>query len=134
VDELNAVLGIARSHAADDAMDALLAEIQNRLFDLGAELATPDAAARQMPRIGGAPIAALEQAIDRHEASLPPLTNFVLPAGTPLAAQLHHARTVCRRAERRVVTLSRIAGETVSAEAVIYLNRLSDLLFVLARA
>lgn len=135
VDELNAVLGMARlSIAAMDAdMDRLTARIQNELFDLGAELATPDPK-KELRSISPEQIRALEEAIDSYEARLSPLTQFILPGGSPAAAALHLARTVCRRAERRVVALACEANEHVSAEAMIYLNRLSDLLFVLARA
>lgn len=132
VDELNAVLGVVRTHGPPADIDALLATIQNELFDLGAELATPDAATRKGPRVGPPQIAALEQAIDRYEEQLEPLRQFILPGGVAAAAALHLARTVCRRAERLVVTLAR--GESISPDVVIYLNRLSDLLFVLARA
>jgi cob(I)alamin adenosyltransferase len=132
VDELNAVLGMAR--ALDEAgwLADELAAIQARLFQVGAELATtaPDALARQ-ERIAEVDVATLEGWIDRLEADLPPLRNFVLPAGAPLAAQLHLARTVCRRAERRLVALAEV--ETVEPRLVRYLNRLADLLFVMAR-
>jgi cob(I)alamin adenosyltransferase len=104
--------------------------VQNELFDLGAQLATPGAG---QERITTGHVEALEEEIDRHEATLPPLTCFILPAGTPLAAAFHVARTVCRRAERRVVTLAAQHGTTIPANAIEYLNRLGDLLFVLAR-
>jgi cob(I)alamin adenosyltransferase len=131
VDELNAHLGAARAQARSREMAAVLGEIQHRLFDLGAELATPPA--RAVPAgVRGEDVRALEQVIDRYQQRLPPLRAFILPGGTGLAASLHVARAVCRRAERRVVALSRV--EPVRAEALQYLNRLSDLLFVLARA
>ena len=133
VDELNAVIGLARAGGGPAALDRLLRRIQNELFDLGAELATPRAAEQGQVRIGGSHIEALETEIDRSQQGLPPLRQFILPGGTQLAARLHVARTVCRRAERRVVTLARVADETVSETAVVYLNRLSDFLFVLAR-
>lgn len=131
VDELNAVLGIVRAHAPPADIDALLATTQNQLFDLGAELASPEPAKFGIVGVGPKQIAALEQAIDRHEADLEPLRQFILPGGTPAAAHLHLARTVCRRAERRLLTLA--AGEHISPHTLVYLNRLSDLLFVLAR-
>ncbi|HEV7223374.1 MAG TPA: cob(I)yrinic acid a,c-diamide adenosyltransferase [Pirellulales bacterium] len=131
VDELNAVLGVARSETLPAEIDALLAQIQNSLFDLGAELATPDPVRMGVAAVGASHVEALERAIDRYEANLTPLKNFILPGGTRAAAQLHVARTVCRRAERRLISLS--AAETISGQLIIYLNRLSDLLFVLAR-
>jgi cob(I)alamin adenosyltransferase len=136
VDETNACLGLARAHtgAAGD-FDALLARIQNELFDLGADLATPatpDEAAGSKLRILDSQVARLEGEIDALNAELPPLASFVLPGGTPAAAALHLARTVCRRAEREAVRLAE-AGEPVSPPAMRYLNRLSDLLFVAAR-
>lgn len=134
VDELNAVLGLARLHAAGEA-DAMLARIQNDLFDLGADLATPaaDPAARPALRIALSQCDRLVGEIDAVNAALSPLTSFVLPGGSALSAHLHLARTVCRRAERRVVTLAR-GGAEIGLLPQLYLNRLSDLLFVLARA
>jgi len=132
VDEVNAVLGLARAEALSSDVDLLLARVQNELFELGAELATPDPQGKKTATLGEENVAALEAAIDRHEAILPPLKQFILPGGTRAAALLHLARTVCRRAERRLVTLS--ASEPVSPNLIIYLNRLSDLLFVLARS
>lgn len=136
VDELNATVGLARLEAGDDT-DASLARIQNDLFDLGADLCTPDLdgdATAEYPRlrIVAAQIARLETEIDAMNASLQPLRSFVLPAGTRLAAQLHLCRTVCRRTERLVVGLAE--AEAVNPEAVRYLNRLSDWFFVAARA
>jgi cob(I)alamin adenosyltransferase len=128
VDELNASLGLART-------TGLLARIQDDLFVLGADLATPpDATVRadRIVRLKAGAAKALEPEIDRLEAALPPLRTFILPGGSPAGAALHLARTVCRRAERRVVTLARKSG--VSAETIVYLNRLSDLLFVMARS
>jgi cob(I)alamin adenosyltransferase len=133
VDELNAVLGIARSHPLDAEIDALVAQIQNELFEIGAQLATPDPAKHGNALIGARHIAALESAIDRYDAQLPALKQFILPGGTPAAAALHLARTVCRRAERCVISLMDDAREHVAGDLVVYLNRLSDLLFVLAR-
>ncbi len=132
VDELNAVLGAARCEPLAAEFDALLARIQNELFDVGAELATPEPESKSVSTIGAPHIATLETAIDQWEEVLAPLKQFILPGGTRAAAQLHVARTVCRRAERRVITLA--ANEPVSSSLIIYLNRLSDLLFVLARA
>jgi cob(I)alamin adenosyltransferase len=131
VDELNAVLGKVRSGALPTDIDTLLAIIQNELFDLGAELATPDPAKHGTNLLGSVQIAALESAIDRYEATLEPLKQFILPGGASEAADLHLARTVCRRAERHLISLG--ASEPISGDLVIYLNRLSDLLFVLAR-
>lgn len=122
VDELNAGLGWVRAQSPGPDVDALLAVVQSDLFCLGADLADPAGG----QRIGPRQVAALEAAIDRYDAELAPLRSFVLPGGTATAAALHLARTVCRRAERRVVTFGAPAG-------VVYLNRLSDLLFVLAR-
>jgi cob(I)alamin adenosyltransferase len=134
VDELNALVGLARAESLPPEIDELLARIQSELFDLGAQLSTPDPAAHGTALIGAGQIAALETAIDRFEATLTPLKQFILPGGTRGAAALHVARTVCRRAERRVVALSHTTDSIVSADLIIYLNRLSDLLFVLARA
>ncbi|HZZ70031.1 MAG TPA: cob(I)yrinic acid a,c-diamide adenosyltransferase [Phenylobacterium sp.] len=136
VDETNACLGLARAHTEDAGeFDAILARVQNELFDLGADLATPakpDEAAGSKLRILDSQVTRLEGEIDALNAELPPLASFVLPGGTPAAAALHLARTVCRRAEREAVRLAE-AGEPVSAPAMRYLNRLSDLLFVAAR-
>ena len=133
VDELNAALGVARARGGEPEINAVLAAVQEQLFTIGAELATPaDAAARSVvPAVDPAWTAALESAIDRFEANLPPLRHFILPCGTALAADLHVARAVCRRAERRVVALHHLAP--VASEILAYLNRLSDLLFVAAR-
>jgi cob(I)alamin adenosyltransferase len=132
VDELNAVLGLARAEPLPDDIDVLLTLVQNELFDLGAELATPDPQAMGVQGVGPSQIARLEAAIDRYEAMLPALKQFILPGGVRGAAALHVARTVCRRAERRVITLA--SAERISPQPLIYLNRLSDVLFVLARA
>jgi cob(I)alamin adenosyltransferase len=137
VDETNACVGLVRLHTAGDPdLDAMLSRIQNDLFDLGADLATPDtgeALSYEPLRVVGAQVERVEREIDRLNADLAPLRSFVLPAGSAAAAALHLARTVCRRAERIVVALSRVEGEVVSPAAVQYLNRLSDLLFVAAR-
>jgi cob(I)alamin adenosyltransferase len=130
VDELNAAIGFAASLEPQSFDMTFLATIQRDLFTIGAELASPDPA--KAPHIGSAQVEALEQVIDTHGAKLPTLKNFILPGGTPKAGALHLARTVCRRAERAVVGLAR--RETISPTIVPYLNRLSDLLFVLARA
>ena len=136
VDETNACIGLARLNTGDDpAFDAMLARIQNELFDLGADLATPakpdeqDGAAL---RILDSQVARLEAEIDAMNAVLPELRSFVLPGGTPAAAALHLARTVCRRAERETIRLVE-ARAPVSGPACRYINRLSDFLFVAAR-
>jgi cob(I)alamin adenosyltransferase len=134
VDELNAALGATRAAQPPADIDSLLCQVQNELFALGAELATPDAERHGMALLGDPQIAALEQAIDHFEAGLEPLRQFILPAGSPAATALHVARTVCRRAEREVSRLATMPDEKVSSHPLIYLNRLSDLLFVLARA
>jgi cob(I)alamin adenosyltransferase len=139
IDELNACLGIARLHTKDAAeVDAMLARIQNDLFDLGADLCTPEQGKGKGP--GGARLAVtdaqvtrLEQEIDALNAELSALRSFVLPGGTPAAAYLHLARTVCRRGERLMVELADRPGEEVSAAALKYVNRLSDFLFVAGR-
>ena len=136
VDELNATLGLARLHAAA-ALDQALARIQNDLFDLGADLCTPGDAAsdaaqpRSRLRIVAAQVTRLEEEIDAMNADLEPLRSFVLPGGSPASAHLHLGRTVCRRAERLTVDLA--GAEAVNPEAVRYLNRLSDWLFVAGR-
>jgi len=133
VDETNACVGVARLHAADD-LDAMLARVQNDLFDLGADLCIPEdgseTAARAL-RVNEAQVARLEREIDAMNGKLQPLKSFVLPGGAAAAAQLHVARTVCRRAERLIVALAQ--KEPVSEAAVKYANRLSDFLFVAAR-
>lgn len=136
VDEANACLGLARLHTGGDAaLDAMLARVQNELFDLGADLSTPPGAPEaevRTLRMTDAQVARLEGEIDAMNEALPPLASFVLPGGTPAAAALHLARTVARRAEREAVALVE-AGEAVSPPAMRYLNRLSDFLFVAAR-
>lgn len=132
VDELNSMLGIVRSDNADKELDAILDRVQNDLFDLGADLATPrSVTSKQIKRIEARHSAHLEHMIDTLEAHLKPLRTFILPGGSPVAARLHFARTVCRRAERTVVRLSR--NEDIGEGITVYLNRLSDLLFVMAR-
>jgi cob(I)alamin adenosyltransferase len=134
VDEANCVIGIARLHLTG-ADDAVLARIQNDLFDVGADLCVPivENPEYQQLRVTQAQVDWLESQIDRMNAELPPLTSFVLPGGTPAAAFLHQARTVARRAERLVVTLISTPDEAVNRLVLAYLNRLSDLLFVMAR-
>ena len=138
VDELNSTVGAAIAQAPPEFELALLERIQRDLFTIGAELATPDPAKLPKslpgPPVREAAVTAVEQAIDRLEAGLPALQNFILPGGTPKAAWFHLARTVCRRAERGVVALAREAPASVPPAIGAYLNRLSDLLFVLARA
>ncbi len=136
VDELNAAIGAARAELTAPDLVEWLETIQLSLFDLGGELATPDAEERAasgkgLPRVVEAEVEELEGWIDRLETELEPLTSFVLPGGTRAAAQLHLARTVCRRAERQVIALA--AVEDVAGVLIRYLNRLSDLLFTLAR-
>ncbi len=133
VDEANAVLGLARLEAAGQPAEALIALIQNDLFDLGADLCTPEVADPPHPplRMTASQVKRLEAEIDRLNADLAPLKTFVLPGGTALSAQLHLARTVSRRAEREITALAEI--DAVNPEAVRYINRLSDLLFVMAR-
>jgi len=132
VDELNAALGVARAHDTHGWLAGELEALQSRLFSLGAELAAADPAMLgSIERIADADVAGIERQIDRLEADLQPLKNFILPAGAPLVVQLHFARTVCRRAERRLVELQH--QETIEPVLVRYLNRLADLLFVMAR-
>ena len=134
VDELNAVLGLARAQAGGGDLDRLLADLQRDLFALGAQLADPRAmVAERKPKaaVTTSHVERLERAIDVREAELPPLQAFILPGGTPLGALLHLARTVCRRAERAMVALSR--AHALDPVLLAYVNRLSDLLFVLAR-
>jgi cob(I)alamin adenosyltransferase len=132
VDETNAFLGVARATRLDPAIDAVLAQVQEDLFTLGAELACVPGKQAKLPAapIGETQIARLEAAIDAADGACPPLANFVLPGGSTQAAALHVARTVARRAERAVLGLS---DGPARSEVVIYLNRLSDLLFALAR-
>jgi cob(I)alamin adenosyltransferase len=132
VDEANAALGLARQ-AANGAVDAMLARIQNDLFDLGADLCVPEAAGEEGPhlRIVMAQVERLEREIDAMNEALAPLNSFVLPGGSALAAELHLARTIVRRAERVMVALAKT--ETIGTAALAYINRLSDHLFVLSR-
>ncbi|MCC7166950.1 MAG: cob(I)yrinic acid a,c-diamide adenosyltransferase [Rhodospirillales bacterium] len=132
IDEVNAAIGLARLQTSGEA-DAMLARIQNDLFDLGADLCKPARDGETPPplRLGATHVERLEREIDAMNARLAALESFVLPGGTPAAAHLHLARTICRRAERRIVTLSALAA--VNEQALRYVNRLSDHLFVLAR-
>ena len=137
VDEANAALGLAMLYAGDQpALAEMLTRIQNDLFDLGADLATPDTGEKQEwepLRIVDAQVERLEREIDRLNVELSPLNSFILPGGSALSAHLHLARTIARRAERLMVALKEKDGETVSAPALKYANRLSDFLFVAAR-
>ncbi len=129
VDELNAVLGIARTRVEDKAIDSILKAVQNDLFIIGAELASPPDL--EVPRIGEDRIRELESTIDKFLEGLEPLKEFILPGGSPGGAYLHFARTVSRRAERKIAKL--MEEEEVPGNVLVYMNRLSDLLFVLAR-
>jgi cob(I)alamin adenosyltransferase len=132
VDELNSIIGVIRSLKPHRSIDNTLGKIQHQLFELGADLATPAAYHSPLiPRIKKSHSASLEKVIDALEKKLHPLKTFILPGGSVIAAQLHLARTVCRHAERNVVRLSR--NEDIGDAVIIYLNRLSDLLFVMAR-
>ena len=152
VDELNSFLGLARARIADQALQQLLGQIQNDLFVIGADLATPvpdpapdpapnsapnstKAKSRSMRRVSQSEVESLEKSIDLYNNSLPPLKEFILPAGNEVGALLHVARAVARRAERGAVRLSEDAAEAgkINPQTITYLNRLSDLLFVLAR-
>lgn len=132
VDEANAAIGLARLHAHAD-LDRTLARVQNDLFDLGADLAVPEGGekGKSRLRVAAAQVTRLEEEIDRYNAELAPLTSFVLPGGTAAAAALHFARTVTRRAERALVALD--GHEPLNPAAIVYINRLSDFLFVAAR-
>lgn len=135
VDETNSIVGLARSHLegepGQETLDPVLGDVQEELFVLGADLATPMDAKPVVERIEDAHIEALEERIDRFEADLPSLERFILPGGAPAGASLHSARTVCRRAERRSVEAK--TSTPINEQVIVYLNRLSDLLFVLAR-
>jgi len=133
VDELNAVIGIARSTGLGDKLDPLLSSIQHCLFSIGAELATPNPEEHSLKWDGGSQVDQMERDIDDLETSLKPLRNFILPGGSTQAAHLHLARTVCRRTEREIVSFSRDRSVSDASHIVIFLNRLSDLLFVMAR-
>jgi cob(I)alamin adenosyltransferase len=134
VDELNAAIGTVRAASPPAKIDEVLSRVQHELFVVGAQLATPEPQKKGVPMIGAGHIAAAEHDIDRLEERLPPLKEFILPGGTQVAAQIHLARGICRRAERRVVSLADRSPDSISPELLAYLNRLGDLLFVLARA
>ena len=139
VDEANSAIGMARVHTVEShpAVDAMLARIQNDLFDLGADLATPDTGKElgyEPLRIIASQVGKIERDIDALNGPIPPLNSFILPGGSPPAAALHLARTIARRAERLMVELSSKPGEKVSPVAIEYINRVSDFLFVAARA
>ncbi len=138
VDEANAAIGLARLHTAGDArLDPILARVQNDLFDLGADLATPETdppPAWEALRILDVQVDRVESEVEALNAELAPLTSFILPAGSPAAAALHMARTIARRAEREISALMAAPNERVSPAALKYMNRVSDLLFVAARA
>lgn len=133
VDELNSVIGVARAASPPEELREVLVRVQEDLFVIGAELATAPGKEAKLPMglVGDEDVRRLETEIDRAEAELAPLANFILPGGSPSGAALHHARTVCRRAERRVLEASR--GAPVRPAVMVYLNRLSDFLFVAAR-
>lgn len=134
VDELNAALGLARAEGPPGDLDSLLERLQHELFRLGAELASGGSFARGAGFVHPEHIQSIEREIDGREKSLAELRQFILPGGTRAAAALHLARTICRRAERRLVSAMRASGEEPPAPALVYLNRLGDLLFVLARS
>ncbi len=134
IDELNSLLGLARAEPLPESVEGVLGRVQCELFEVGAELATLEDATRDNRTIGPKHVEALESDIDRLQSNLAPLQNFILPTGTRAAATLHVARAVCRRAERRLFAAIDQAEEAISPVLGAYLNRLSDLLFVLARA
>lgn len=134
IDELNAVLGLIRAESLPSGMDRLIERLQNELFAVGAALATPDPAEHGTDLITLQHVVQLEAEIDQAEERLPQLQHFILPGDARPAALLHLARTICRRAERRVCSLQSAAAETVDNVILIYINRLSDLLFLLARS
>ena len=133
VDECNSAIGMARAAMADVELDGVLAQVQNALFDVGADLATPEgsAYAKNVSRIDKDDVEGLEKLIDAYQEECPPWSNFIHPGGTPAAAALHLARTIARRSEREVLRLE--VQEAVNHEVARYLNRLSDFLFILAR-
>ncbi len=134
VDELNSALGWARSEKLPEGVQQVLARLQQELLVAGSQLAVGNSRKQRAPEIGPDHVSRLEREIDQFDGRLPPLKQFILPGGARAAAALHLARTVCRRAERRVVGLSGLSGQQVSPWLIAYLNRMGDLLFVLARA
>ncbi|NNJ08868.1 cob(I)yrinic acid a,c-diamide adenosyltransferase [Chloroflexales bacterium ZM16-3] len=132
VDECNAAIGVARASGLDAGIDELLGQVQNQLFVVGADLATPGESGANIPRVGPTEIGFLEAQIDALESEMEPLKQFILPGGTLAASHLHLARTTCRRAERWAVSLAN--EEAISPDVLMYLNRLSDFLFVAARS
>ena len=136
VDETNATLGMARLHTAGTELDGMLSRIQNDLFDLGADLATPDNGEKleyEPLRVVESQVTRIENDIDKLNADLDPLRSFILPGGSPAAAALHLGRTIARRAERLIVHLGETPGEHVNPHCIRYMNRVSDFLFVAAR-
>ncbi len=133
VDELNAILGTARSTGLSPKLDQMLDAVQHQLFSIGAELASPDPEQHKLKWDSNPHVAKLEDWIDSMEVALPPLRNFILPGGSPQAAHLHLARTICRRVEREIVRLGHDRRVSDVSHIVIFLNRLSDMLFVMAR-
>lgn len=133
VDELNSVIGVCRSHRIDPDLDEQFQRVQSDLFTIGARLATTQPEKLKICLVGPTDVARLEDWIDQHEATVTPLEHFILPAGSPASASVHHARTVSRRAERRVVSLAKQCDESGFEQIVVFLNRLSDYLFVVAR-
>lgn len=134
VDELNSILGVALNEITNKELREVINSIQNDLFTLGSDLASPlekENKTFKIPRVNGLFVERLEKLIDNYDSQLPPLRNFIIPGGTKGAGLIHLARTVCRRAEREVISLAKV--ESITEEIKIYLNRLSDLLFVLAR-
>ena len=132
VDELNSVLGIVRAFTNDRELSEVIADVQNDLFVVGSDLAsTPNSQQRNIQRISNERVVSMERTIDKFEAELSPLRSFILPGGGATGSLLHNARTVARRAERRIVTLGKT--EKINEELIRYMNRLSDLLFVMAR-
>jgi len=133
IDELNAALGLICAEGLPHDIDKVLEQLQNELFGAGAELASVQSVEPRGPRIAQSHVQAIEACIDRYEAKLQPLKGFILPGGVRSAAMFHVARTICRRAERQLVSLTEVDKHAVSAGMLAYINRLSDLLFVLAR-
>ncbi len=131
IDELNAIVGVVRSHGPSSKIDQILAHLQNQLFDLGAELASPDASSKGTDFLQESDVSQLETWIDQFEPTLPDLKTFILPGGNLVAAELHFARCVCRRAERELVELHE--HTSLRKPVLLFVNRLGDLLFVLAR-